>query len=184
MRERVAWVLHVEHGQERNEVLDRLGYRCRAGLGVPSVSGTTHCGRSFCTIANWLRSKPSAKLLVFLNSSARPADVLLPKQIFIEGYSASMPTCLDFAVTHTQQPLSLDCASVTTGAAAGRYEESVKAPRHMEECKENGLNIIPMVVEEFGAWGLKSAPVFSFVSRAVETWTRNDRIRICGKLCL
>ena len=147
-------------------MLDRLGYHalsCRTGgsLGVRH-NALREVFLHYCKLAK-IEAEREA-----------PAGVLLPKQIF--SYSASMPTCLDCAVTHTQQPLSLECASVTTGAA-GRYEESVKAPRYMEECKENGLNFIPMVVEVFGAWGFKSAPVFSFVSRAVALHQNLDEER-------
>ena len=42
---------------------------------------------------------------------------------------------------------------------------------------ENILNFIPMVVEVFGAWGLKSAPVFSFASRAVALHRNLDEER-------
>ena len=57
--------------------------------------------------------------LVF-GSGDRPADVLLPALPLLSTpeLDSSRPTCLDFAVTHTQQLSSLLRASVSVGAAA------------------------------------------------------------------
>jgi hypothetical protein len=44
-------------------------------------------------------------------SAARPADIFDPNLV------AALPACLDFAVTHTQQPNILQCASVCDAAS-------------------------------------------------------------------
>ena len=102
-------------------------------------------------------------------SNDRPADVLLPtdsSSLFVSNFLSSSPACLDFAVTHSQQPLTLHRAGMKTGAAAADYEARVKIPRYGKACEENGLNFVPMVVETYGAWGPASKPVFSFISKA------------------
>ena len=77
-------------------------------------------------------------------TAARPAD------IFIPNYAATRAACLDFAVTHTQQPSILDRASVCAGAAAERYEVAVKDMKFGAACEAAGLLLVPMVVEVIG----------------------------------
>ena len=93
-------------------------------------------------------------------TAARPAD------IFIPNYAATRAACLDFAVTHTQQPSILDRASVCAGAAAERYEVAVKDMKFSAACEAAGLLLVPMVVEVFGTWGAKSAEAFQLITKA------------------
>jgi hypothetical protein len=93
-------------------------------------------------------------------TAARPAD------IFIPNYAATRAACLDFAVTHTQQPSILDRASVCAGAAAERYEVAVKDMKFGAACEAAGLLLVPMVVEVFGTWGAKSAEAFQLITKA------------------
>jgi hypothetical protein len=93
-------------------------------------------------------------------SAARPAD------IFVPNFAAAQSACLDFAVTHTQQPNILQCASVCGGAAAEQYEIAVKDAKFGDECKAAGLVLVPMVVEVFGTWGERSLEAFQLVSKA------------------
>jgi hypothetical protein len=93
-------------------------------------------------------------------TAARPAD------IFIPNFAAAQPACLDFAVTHTQQPNIIECASVCGGAAAAQYEVAVKDAKFGAECKVAGLSLVPMVVEVFGRWGERSQEAFQLVSKA------------------
>ena len=96
----------------------------------------------------------------------RPADVLLPSSFAIPNFD-SQPICLDFAVAHTQQNKYILRASVKSGAAAADYEENVKDKKYADECQKQGLRFVPMVVEVFGAWGEKAAPIIKFICRAV-----------------
>jgi hypothetical protein len=93
-------------------------------------------------------------------TAARPAD------IFIPNYVATRAACLDFAVTHPQQPIIIDRASVCAGAAAERYEVAVKDMKFGAACAAAGLLLVPMVVEVFGTWGAKSAEAFQLVTKA------------------
>ena len=105
---------------------------------------------------------------LFENSSERPADVYLPpacSSLYVK-YFENRPLCLDFAVTHTQQPSFLKIAGEHSGSAADRYAESVKLPRYEKKCKAHGLKFVPMVVSCFGAWCSQANPVFSFISKA------------------
>ena len=118
--------------------MDLLGYHaltCRTGgsLGVRH-NALREVFMHYCKLAkiDAIREAPG----LIPDSAARPADVLLPKHILLQGYNPSFPTCLDFAVTHPQQPLTLKRASDVTGAAAERYENEVKYPRYLVDCKE------------------------------------------------
>ena len=81
------------------------------------------------------------------------------------NFAASQAACLDFAVTHTQQPNTLQRASVCGGAAAAQYEVVVKDMKFGEQCKAAGLMLVPMVVEVFGTWGERSEEAFKLVSK-------------------
>ena len=93
-------------------------------------------------------------------SAARPAD------IFVPNVAAAQSACLDFAVTHTQQPNILQCASVCGGAAAEQYETAVKEDKFGADCKKAGLLLVPMVVEVFGRWGERSQEAFQLIAKA------------------
>ena len=158
------------------EAMDRLGYHaltCRTGgsLGVRH-NALREIVLHYCKIAKIEAVREAPNLLP--NSSDRPADVLLPKNIFIEGYNSSLRTCLDFAVTHPQQPATIKRAGIVSGAAAARYEEAVKLPRYLQECAANNLDFIPMVVESFGTWGRRAEPVLKFIARAAAFNKKNS----------
>ena len=93
-------------------------------------------------------------------TAARPAD------IFVPNYAGTTAACLDFAVTHTQQPNTIERASVCTGAEAERYELKVKEDKFGAACKAAGLLLVPMVVEVFGTWGARSAEAMQLVTKA------------------
>ena len=156
--------------------MDRLGYHaltCRTGgsLGVRH-NALREIVLHYCKLAKIEAVREAPNLLP--NSSDRPADVLLPKNIFIEGYNPSLRTCLDFAVTHPQQSATIKRAGIVSGAAAARYEESVKLPRYLQECSANNLDFIPMVVETFGTWGRRAEPVLKFIARAAAFNKKNS----------
>ena len=62
-------------------------------------------------------------------TAARPAD------IFVPNYAGTKAACLDFAVTHTQQPNTIERASVCAGAAAEQYELKVKERGCVQGCR-------------------------------------------------
>jgi hypothetical protein len=93
------------------------------------------------------------------NTNKRPADVYLP------NFTLGKPACLDFAVTHTQQPKYLKLASVTAGIAAKEYGSKVKDRKYAAECEEQGLMFVPMVTEVFGVWGQPAESVFYHVGK-------------------
>jgi len=107
-------------------------------------------------IKGCMREAPS----LLPGSAARPAD------IFVPNFAAAQSACLDFAVTHTQQPNILECASVCGGAAAEQYEIAVKEDKFGAECKAAGLLLVPMVVEVFGRWGERSQEAFQLIAKA------------------
>ena len=55
------------------------------------------------------------------------------------------------------------------GAAANRYEAEVKVSRYAAKCSENGLSFYPLVVEVYGGWRSKSAPVFDFIAKMISS---------------
>ena len=130
-----------------------------------------HMG-SFGVRHNALRDK----FLVFLSQAGIPAEreapsllpgsAARPADIFVPNFAASQAACLDFAVTHTQQPNTLQRASVCGGAAAAQYEVIVKDKKFGMQCKDAGLVLVPMVVEVFGTWGERSEEAFALVSKA------------------
>ena len=127
--------------------MGRPGYHaltCRTGgsLGIRH-NALREIVLHYCKLAKIEAVREAPNLLP--NSSDRPADVLLPKNIFIEGYNPSLRTCLDFAVTHPQQPATIKRAGILSGATAARYEEAVKLPRYLQECSANNLDFIPML---------------------------------------
>ena len=81
------------------------------------------------------------------------------------NFAGTQAACLDFAVTHTQQPNILHCASVCGGAAAERYEVAVKDATFGVECKAAGLVLVPMVVEVFGRWGERSVEAMKLATK-------------------
>jgi len=109
-------------------------------------------------------------------TGARPADVFLP-HYEPPSTGASIPACLDFAISHPQQPNILQRASVVCGAAAEQYETGVKDVAFSKVCKEafgdraaamfeeKGMILVPMVVEVFGRWGLRAEEMFAFVAK-------------------
>ena len=162
--------------------MDLFGYhaltcRTRGSLGVRH-NALREVFLHFCNTAGIRAERESPGLLP--DSADRPADVLLPSQVHIPNYLPDSATCLDFAVTHPQQPTTIDRAGEETAAAATLYESKVKLPRYESECLANKLNFIPMVVEAFGAWGEKSEPVFKFVSRAAALCHSADEDKTLG----
>ena len=157
--------------------MDEFGYHaltCKKGgcLGVRHNAlreGFLH----FCKVAGISDAGREVPGLID-GSNARPADVLLPPSgLVLPDATSSKYNCLDFAVTHTLQYLSTS-ADVSAGAAAKKYEDGVKFPRYLDDCKRNDLLFTPMVVEVFGAWGPASADVFEFVSKAAAFAKRRD----------
>jgi hypothetical protein len=142
--------------------MDKAGYHALA---------CRHMG-SFGVRHNALRDK----FLVFLSQagivaereapSLLPGSAARPADIFVPNFAASQAACLDFAVTHTQQPNTLQRASVCGGAAAAQYEVIVKDKKFGMQCKDAGLILVPMVVEVFGTWGERSEEAFALVSKA------------------
>jgi len=112
----------------------------------------------FLSLANIAATREAPSLLP--GTAARPAD------IFVPNFAATQAACLDFAVTHTQQPNIVECASVCAGAAAERYEVSIKDEKFGAACETAGLLLVPMVVEVFGRWGERSAEAFKLVCKA------------------
>ena len=96
------------------------------------------------------------------------------------NFAGAQAACLDFAVTHTQQPNILECASVCGGAAAEGYEVTVKDAAFVKEYKAAGLVLVPMVVEVFGRWG-RSRP-YSWRQRGVRTGLASAS-RLLGPTC-
>ena len=127
--------------------------RLLAAIWAASACGTTPVQGG---VKDAAREAPS----LLPGTAARPAD------IFIPNYAATRAACLDFAVTHTQQPSILDRANVCAGAAAERYEVAVKDMKFGAACEAAGLLLVPMVVEVFGTWGAKSAEAFQLITKA------------------
>ena len=144
---------------------DKLGYHaltCTSGGGL----GIRHNALRevflhFCTLAHLPALREAPALLA--GSACRPADVLILPSITL---SMDRPTCLDFAVTHPQQPNYVNRASVCAAAAAEEYELKVKYPMYKDKCEEEKLDFIPMVVDCFGAWGPSSNEAFNILAKA------------------
>ena len=109
-------------------------------------------------------------------TAARPAD------IFVPNFAASQAACLDFAITHTQQPNILQRASVCGGAAAKQYEVAVKDEKFGAACAAAGLLLVPMVVEVFGRWGERSEEAFKLVSKACASGASEKVIAAVGHI--
>ena len=114
---------------------------------------------------------------VQLTSSCPPQVLVLLSHLFLVK-----PACLDFAVTHAQQPSVIQSASKVTAAAAERYENKVKYPRYGKSCADNNLVFVPMIVEAHGAWGPSSKKVFKFVTKAAAYSTRASSDRAASHL--
>ena len=69
-------------------------------------------------------------------------------------------------MTYTQQPNTIERASVCAGAAAEQYELKVKEETFGAACRAAGLLLVPMVVEVFGTWGARSAEAMQLVTKA------------------
>merc|ERR1712167_30911 len=137
----------------------------------------------FCKLAGITGVKREVRGLI-PGTNERPADVLLPPAsscLAIPSFS-SKPACLDFAVTHAQQPSVIQSASKVTAAAAERYENKVKYPRYGKSCADNNLVFVPMIVEAHGAWGPSSKKVFKFVTKAAAYSTRASSDRAASHL--
>ena len=93
-------------------------------------------------------------------TAARPAD------IFIPNYAGTKAACLDFAITHTQQPNIIERASVCRGAAAEQYEVAVKDETFGAACAAAELLLVPMVVEVFGCWGARAEEPLQLLAKA------------------
>ena len=106
-------------------------------------------------------------------SAARPAD------IFVPNFAGTQAACLDFAVTHTQQPNILHCASVCGGAAAERYEVAVKDATFGVEFKAAGLVPAPMAAEVFGRWGERSVEAMKLATKGFAHWA-SERVPAAG----
>ena len=167
--------------------MDDLGYHaltCQTGGGL----GVRHNALReafihFCKLAGITGVKREVRGLI-PGTNERPADVLLPPAsscLAIPSFS-SKPACLDFAVTHAQQPSVIQSASKVTAAAAERYENKVKYPRYGKSCADNNLVFVPMIVEAHGAWGPSSKKVFKFVTKAAAYSTRASSDRAASHL--
>lgn len=113
----------------------------------------------FLSLAGIEAEREASSLLP--GTAARPADILLPS-----FESPGIGACLDFAVTHPQQPNFVNRAGASAGAAAELYETTVKEAKFGKDCKAAGLVLIPMVVETFGRWGERAEEAFRFVAKA------------------
>jgi hypothetical protein len=94
-------------------------------------------------------------------SAARPADIFVPDFLPPDAKSAT-PACLDFAISHPQQPNFIKRAGEECGFAAKEYADKVKVVKFGAECEAAGVLLVPMVVETFGRWGACSEEMFSF----------------------
>ena len=153
---------------------DTFGYHAltckKTGLKILRHNALRDTCLSQCALGGIEAESETPNLLP--GSVERPADVLLrpslePSSLKIPNFSGSQSVCLDFACTHTLQFKTLKRASVEAGFAAADYEESVKDAKYAEECKQQGLLFVPMVVEVYGVWGKRALPVFKFITRAV-----------------
>jgi len=138
--------------------MDQAGYHALTYRHLGSLAcGTT---RLSCTSSLWPASPAEREAPSLLpGSAARPAD------IFVPNFAGTQAACLDFAVTHTQQPNILHCASVCGGAAAERYEVAWKDATFGVECKAAGLVLVPMVVEVFGRWEERSVEAMKLATK-------------------
>ena len=98
-------------------------------------------------------------------SAARPADIFVPDFVPPDAKSAT-PACLDFAISHPQQPNFIKRAGEECGFAAKEYADKVKVVKFGAECEAAGVLLVPMVVETFGRWGACSEEMFCFISKA------------------
>ena len=79
------------------------------------------------------------------NSSARPADILLP------NWSHGRQAALDVAVISPLQQLTVADAAVTPGHAL-EVCVSCKLSANLPSCRAAGIECVPMVVEALGGW--------------------------------
>jgi len=97
-------------------------------------------------------------------SAARPADIFVPHFLPPDADTAKQ-ACLDFAVTHPQQPSTLKRAGEVCGYSANEYAETVKEAKFGGQCTAAGVVLVPMVVETFGRWDSRADEVFAFVTK-------------------
>jgi hypothetical protein len=97
-------------------------------------------------------------------SAARPADIFVPHFLPPDADTAKQ-ACLDFAVTHPQQPSTLKRAGEVCGYSANEYAETVKEAKFGGQCTAAGVVLVPMVVETFGRWDSRADEVFAFVAK-------------------
>ena len=97
-------------------------------------------------------------------SAARPADIFVPDYLPPDAGSAKQ-ACLDFAITHPQQPKTLKRAGEVCGYVANEYAETVKEAKFGAECEAAGVVLVPMVVETFGRWDSRADEVFAFIAK-------------------
>ncbi len=70
------------------------------------------------------------------------------------------------------------------GAAAERYEVTVKDAKLGVECKAAGLVLVPMVVEVFGRWGERSVEAMKLATKVCTPGARRASVfRLLGLTC-
>ena len=91
-------------------------------------------------------------------SCSRPADIFLPT------WKRGMPAALDVHVISPLQLQTKDKAATIQGHAL-KVGEQRKMAAHGEECKEAGINFIPIVVETLGGWSIEAIQTIADIGR-------------------
>ena len=91
-------------------------------------------------------------------SCSRPADIFLPT------WKRGMPAALDVHVISPLQLQTKDKAAIIQGHAL-KVGEQRKMAAHGEECKEAGINFIPIVVETLGGWSSEAIQTIADIGR-------------------
>ena len=101
-----------------------------------------------------------------------------PADIYVPTWSAGLPAAFDVMITSPLQPTTITRAAETAGASLTVAEEG-KYRKHCENCDNEGITFIPLVVETLGGWSalaLRTVRRIAILADARRPTPRDSRV--------
>ena len=111
-------------------------------------------------------------------SARRPADVYLPR------LGTRGPTAFNFVVTSGLQSGMIARSATDASHAANAYAEKKRSFLNTaQQCHEEGITFVPMIVEGAGGgWGADAERIWTDLSRAISATSREETSSVAADL--
>ena len=147
-----------------DQVLDCKGFHCFACMAGGDATATHNSLRDHTfkvCMAAGLHPEREPEGLLPDDPRRRPGD------LHFSTWQGGGAVAFDFAITSPLQMAEVAAAAQRQLAAATAYEERKRSDRATaEKCAAHGIQLIPMVAESLGGWGLEAQRAYKFIAQA------------------